>query len=328
MSSAVSLSPAAETKWTVISGSMSGSVRLLNVSEFTIGRSPECEFVIVQDPKCSRKHAIVRCSGQRCEIQGLTDKNPPLINGKEASRPQLLRDGDVITVGETQIQFNQTSSGQTGENSLVLVQLGANRPPADYQRPTPPGRKPGRARQANPSSPGMRRVLLYLAVGGILYWLLSPSTQKKPTIDLRTEQQIQADIEAAQKLKEAAEAQAAKKVDRTLTARQAQENYIRGFRDYRKGQYERALISFQACLALNPEHVLCNRYMRLAQRKFDELIQYQVVLGRKYRDQNQYKACRSAFRNVMVMTKDASSPVYQEAKINYEACNSFLQERY
>jgi hypothetical protein len=103
---------------------------------------------------------------------------------------------------------------------------------------------------------------------------------------------------------------------------------VRGFRDYRKGQYERSMVSFQACLALNPEHVLCNRYIRLSQRKFDELVQNQVVLGRKYRDQNQYQACRASFRNVMVMVKDANSKIYQEAKANYDACNAFVEGRY
>src|SRR3712207_7336416 len=54
-------------------------------------------------------------------------------------------------------------------------------------------------------------------------------------------------------------------------------------------------------LALNPDHVLCNRYHRLAQRKFNEVIQVHVVLGRKYRrseehtselQSRQYLVCR------------------------------------
>ena len=117
-------------------------------------------------------------------------------------------------------------------------------------------------------------------------------------------------------------------MDGSVNARQAQENYVRGFRDYNGGQYERALISFQACLALNPEHTLCNRYLRLSQRKFNEVVQYHMVLGRSYRDQSQFKACRAAFRNVMVMVKDASSTTYKEAKANYEACNSFVEGRF
>ena len=93
-------------------------------------------------------------------------------------------------------------------------------------------------------------------------------------------------------------------------------------------QFERALEAFQACLALDPNHVLCNRYMRLSQRKFNEMIQYYVLLGRKYRDQNQFASCRSAFRNVMVMVKDANNETYKLAKANYEACNAFVEGRF
>jgi tetratricopeptide (TPR) repeat protein len=163
-------------------------------------------------------------------------------------------------------------------------------------------------------------------VGG--YLILSDTKKKKEEFGLRTEQQMNADIESANKIKEARENENAKRLDTAPTARQAQENYVRGFRDYRKGQYERALESFQACLALDPSHVLCNRYLRLSQRKFNEMVQYYVLLGRKYRDQNQFASCRAAFRNVMVMVKDANNETYKLAKANYEACNAFIEGRF
>jgi pSer/pThr/pTyr-binding forkhead associated (FHA) protein len=313
---AVQVSPASETKWTVINGPMKGSVRLMNLSQFTIGRNSDCEFVISNDPKCSRKHALVSTDRQYSYIESLNDKNPVSVNGRDIERARL-KDGDIITIGETQIQFNATS--------LPNLQ-----PHPIYARVAP---APGIPRSNRPTgrsvkSGGAKRFLMYggLALVGALIFLDSP--KKKKELELRTEQQIQADIEAANKLKEISDQQAMKRLDGSLTAQQAQENYVRGFRDYKKGQYERALVSFQACLALNPEHILCNRYLRLAQRRFNELIQYQIVLGRKYRDQNQYKACRSAFRNVMVMIKDANNASYREAKANYEACNSLVEGRF
>ena len=63
------------------------------------------------------------------------------------------------------------------------------------------------------------------------------------------------DIEAAKKLREAAQMQRKNNLTPTFEIRQAQENYIKGFRDFKKGQYERALESFQACLALYPDHI-------------------------------------------------------------------------
>lgn len=329
MSSALAIAQASESKWTVVSGPMKGSVRLMNLQRFTVGRSAECEFVIVNDPKCSRKHAAIACSPEGCEVISLNDSNPVLVNGREAERARL-NDGDVVTFGETEIMYNSTSTHSGGAYPEEEVQLAVVPPdgfaapqPAMSYRPTPRPRPRSKKPAGNPG-----KLIAYVVAGLILFWLFTPSNSKKKAQALRTEQQIQLDIETANKLKEASDMAAMKRLDNSVTGRQAQENYVRGFRDYKKGQYERALISFQACLALNPEHVLCNRYMRLTQRRFNEMIQYEIVLGRKYRDQNQFQACRAAFRNVMFMVKDANSAAFKEAKANYEACNSLVEGRF
>lgn len=324
---ALAVSPASATKWTVISGPMAGSVRLMEAPQFTVGRSPDCEFVIISDPKCSRKHAQIISTGYGCEVISLNDKNPVLVNDKGVERG-TLEDGDVITFGDTRVQYNLT--GVSGnESKLTLVA------PAELQYAQPAASPAGpatarpRARSGGQSgkAPG-NRLVFYAIVGGVLYWLLSPSSPKKAPVSIRTEQQIQADIDTANKLREASEIQSMKRMDRSVVARQAQENYVRGFREYRRGHYDRAMSSLQACLALNPSHVLCNRYLRLAQRKFDELVQYQVVMGRKALDQGQYSSCRAFFRNVMVMVKRANSPIFQEAKATYDTCNNLLEGRY
>lgn len=313
MNQAFAIAPATETKWTVVSGPMKGAVRLMNRPQFSIGRSSDCEFVIVNDPKCSRRHATIICGPEGCEVITITEDNPVLLNGREIERA-VLKDNDIITVGETEIQYNCTNLPQNRVIQRVLHQV--------------PGHAPVKGKVTRQKSSPMKKIMIYGVVGLILFWLLSPSGKKKKEIDIRTEQQIQADIEAANKLKEVADGMAVKQIDQSMTHMQAQENYVRGFRDYRKGQFERSLVSFQACLALNPQHVLCNRYIRLAQRRFHELIQYEMVLGKKYRDQNQFKACRAAYRNVMVMVKDTNNPTFKEAKANYEACNSFVEGRY
>jgi pSer/pThr/pTyr-binding forkhead associated (FHA) protein len=307
---------ASETKWTVVRGPMKGVIRLMNLPQFSIGRSTECEFVIVNDPKCSRKQAVITMSPQGCEISSQADNNPPLVNGKEVQR-QLLKDGDVITLGETDIQYNTT----------VKPMIAVVRNDPYNAAHTVLGGHPAK-RKPKPASAISGRLVIYAVLGIALLFMLAPTKSKKKTIDLRTEQQIQADIETATKLKEVADAASVKRLDGSMNSRQAQENYIRGFRDYKKGQYERGLVSFQACLALNPEHVLCNRYIRLAQRRFDELIQVQMIMARQYRDQNQYQACRSVFRNVMQMLKDTNNAIYKEARANYEACNAFVEGRF
>ncbi len=337
MSSALALSSRFESRWEILSGPMKGAGRVMTSAQFTIGRSPECEFLIVNDPKCSRRHATIALTNDGCEVRSLNERNLVQVNGRDSEYAKI-NDGDILTIGDTEIKFHATPAAAPSDGGLELDMPGpamaapqmSIAPMPSYQSPSPysapPRPAPQRRNKPKPKS-GPRKWIILAVVGALIWWLASP-TKKKPEAGLRTEQQEQADIDTANKMREAGEAENLRRVDNSVNARQAQENYVRGFRDYRKGQYERSQVSFQACLALNPEHVLCNRYIRLSQRKFNELVQYQIVLGRKYRDQNQYKACRSAFRNVMAMVKDANSKIYQEAKANYDACNAYVEGRY
>ncbi len=330
---AVALHPL-ESKWTVMNGPQKGAVQTLAQNTLLLGRSAECDIVIVEDPKCSRKHAKVEWTDRGYVIEILSKNNVLKVNG-ERLEMAILEDGDVICLGETEVLFNLIGQAQLPTLAIGPGGQGWAAPPAHihnthqtvigYQdaRPAPNPSRPSKKRKlANKT-----RFYIYGAILLIVVWLFIPSgTKNKKELAIRTQQQVDQDIEAAKKLQAAAEAQRRNNnLSPSFEVRQAQENYVKGFRDFQKGQYERALESFQACLALYPDHVLCNRYLKLSQRKFNELVQYHMVLGRKYRDQEQYRACRAAFRNVMVMVKDFSSPIYKEAKANFDACNSYVE---
>ena len=318
---ALALSALTPSKWTIRTGPMAGTVRVMNLAEFAIGRSSDCEFVLTGDPKCSRRHARVLTTAMGVEVVVESEKNRVLVNGQPIERA-LLQHGDIVTIGDTQIEMQPYQAAGPGYLSLAPEAAA----PAAYTRPSSLGNVAMPAAPAAPKPLG--RILLYGSIAVVVGFLLLPGKNKKKLAEIRGETQIQADLDTANKLRDSAQKQLVRGTDQSVTARQAQENYVRGFRDYERGQFERSLISFQSCLALNPDHVLCNRYMRLGQRKFDEVVQTQMVLGRKYRDQNQFRSCRAAFRNVMVMIKDSNSPIFSEAKANYDACDSLIEGHY
>src|SRR5205807_22920 len=106
---------------------------------------------------------------------------------------------------------------------------------------------------------------------------------------IHSSEQIDADIKEAEKMRQAADAARVTRSGTSKEEQQAQENLIKGLRDLRKGQYERAIEAFQACLSLVPDHGRCTRNLRQAQKKFDEMIEAHMVLGRKYMDQGLYR---------------------------------------
>jgi Protein of unknown function (DUF3662)/FHA domain len=69
----------------------------------TIGRLPECD-VVISDPGASRRHAEIRHDGSSFVVRDLGSTNGTLVND-EAVSSHVLRSGERITIGETELEF-------------------------------------------------------------------------------------------------------------------------------------------------------------------------------------------------------------------------------
>jgi pSer/pThr/pTyr-binding forkhead associated (FHA) protein len=307
----------AEGSLVVGTGPERGTIYRLLSPQIVIGRGSDCDIVLSYDQKCSRRHAMVVFTGAQFEVRDISDRNKLFVEGVE-TKQAVLREGSVFQLGNTQFTFRERPPLPT------LAPSGQNLP-----RPNKPKNRPAlTAPKLNPV-----RIVIIGIVILFMVLMFTQTAKNKKEVAIRTDEQIEADIAAANALQDAAKKErpggaAQKSEDQEFSVDQAQASYIRGFRDYRKGQYGRAVEAFQACLTIYPQHVLCNRYLRLAQRKYNELIQYEMVLGRRYRDQEQYSACEASFHNVMSMLQDTNNATFKEAQANFQACHAFVEERY
>jgi hypothetical protein len=64
----------------------------------TVGRDPSSDLVL-NDPKCSRRHAVIETSGDGITIRDSGSANGVFVNGKKTERSRI-RDGDVIKLGD------------------------------------------------------------------------------------------------------------------------------------------------------------------------------------------------------------------------------------
>jgi len=81
-----------------------GEQVLLGDEPAIIGRLAGCA-VVVSDLNVSRRHAQVRRSGTVYVVGDLGSTNGTLVNGSKIDGDTVLHDGDVISVGATQIRF-------------------------------------------------------------------------------------------------------------------------------------------------------------------------------------------------------------------------------
>lgn len=75
-----------------------------NLSEWSFGRSRECECVL-NDPNVSRRHALIKKDWNGFIIQDLGSRNGILINDRLIRKPRRLADKDEITIGPMRLIF-------------------------------------------------------------------------------------------------------------------------------------------------------------------------------------------------------------------------------
>ncbi|MEK2644107.1 FHA domain-containing protein [Bdellovibrio sp. BCCA] len=200
----------------------------------------------------------------------------------------------------------------------------------------PPGPPPGMAPMGAASGGGLlqnpkARFYGIVAIVGLLAWYVLSSPSSKNNKDpnaIRTSVITMQDVADAEKRSQELLTVKKEKYD-SIQYRRAQENFIKGFRDFQQGQYARAREAFQVVLNLDPDNELAKRYYHLSKIKFDELVKFNMIQGNRYREKKNWRMCQSNYSNVMTMLQNRKDdPSYKEAKQFYEECTLNLEGRY
>ena len=307
-------------KLRVIEGPQKGrSFRVLS-SHALIGRSSgECD-IFLDDPYCSRKHALlVKDEAEGFVLQRISKEAKLAVNKKNIEKYKPLQNKDILTIGQTKIKFETLDPKKKSLPAAALLKS----PPLRKQRAG--SNAPSQSKKSR-----LRMIIVIIVFAGIYLFLSEqpPAGSKaKEGIKMRTEQDIESDIQEVAQLEESLKKE--KKRMRSQDYKNAQIAYIRGIRDYRQGLFGRARESFRVCKTLYPRHKLCSGYLKKSQIKYEKLTQRNMVLGKQYRKQNQFRQCAASFKTVMtMMAYNTSHPLYKEAVTNFRFCSLQTQERY
>lgn len=352
--------PSVEYTLKITEGPEAGATYSLVAEVCKIGRAPTNDIPLLRDLRCSREQALIHISSERIYIKNLQPQNPIRVNDLRGEEFDL-KNGSRIQLGSSTLEFGikmHVAPPHAPSTKGRHLSVAPNMPTAASPLSATPGmasmtssgiptmsghlgfkstaQAPSKTFSPSASLPKLnsmdpKKVRFYGLIGVVLLlaaFLMTGESNKKKARKLSTEDEINHRIETTEEM---AKAEQKELVDNKLKNEnyfKAQAEYVNGFRDFRKGQYERAISTFGACLAWDPQHALCARYKKLAEKKFHELIQYHMLLGREYLEQGQYDACKSSFKNAMIMLRNPENVVYKEAKSNYIICNSRLQGRY
>lgn len=99
------------------------SIRQINVkgSLTTIGRK-DGNSVVLDSDRVSRTHAVIDWDGDNYTVIDTGSRNGTLVNGKPVRR-QMLRNGDMISIGDCEIRFLFDTREIPEEQALRLVTI-------------------------------------------------------------------------------------------------------------------------------------------------------------------------------------------------------------
>lgn len=264
---------------------------------------------------------------------------PPVAPVVSNPIPQASAPLSFPAMTPPQAPSSQAQSVSILNNSLARPQA-PTPPPTMYQTSGnyggPIGYSGGPVNTGMPASSsggmddGKKRFYIILAVVAVLAWFFLSDSGKKVKKDpnaIRSADQIKMDIQTTERsivqLKEEEEKR------RSIQYKKAQENLVRGFRDFQQGQYSRARDSFQVVLNLDPENELAQRYVQLAQIKFDQQVKELMLQGARNKEKLNWRLCMDSFSKVMTMLQGRKdNPTYAEAQKYFEACRLEAEGKY
>lgn len=319
----------------VISGPHLGQkFSFVDVVSVSIGRGAENQICLQHDPRVSRVHAEIKQENEVFYIFNRTDKNSMLINGLKETQFKITQ-SCVITIGETEFKFIYP---QVTPKPLKnpLQPLAPNPIPVGltpYQGPV----TPNTMARGNPSAPPKRRrptpkkasgfnpiILIGLVAIAVIGFLLLPSkpdatSRLQPTLEIipsvtQDERRYQESLERARNAISKFENQSSRQ---TL----AQQFFVSGMREFLNGNYHRAISLLSSAYQGDPTLVDAEKFAREAQRKLDRLIDFYFAEGIKYRENSNFRMCKSSFQTVLLYVRNTPKhPRFLEAKQFFEEC--------
>lgn len=310
----------------VLTGPHKGASYKIISDNITIGRSTYCDITFDKDKKVSRKHIRISFKENQAIIENLSDRNVIFIDGKVCKGKAFFSYTSSFQLGDTECQIRVL-------DAALVHAIKKDSPPSPQSKNQMPieGKQDYDSLSSFKENPPKKKIKIYI-IGvlllGVLLFFMQEDKKKGDPFKVSTESQVSEQIEANRKIASTLDKEVEDKKKNTLQYKEAYVHYVKGLRDYNKGFYRRAMVSFQACFSLLQGHVMCRRYYNLTSKKLSELIQYYMVQGKKYMSRYQFPACQTAYRNVMSMIQDRKNKIYKEANSYFLLCKKRWNNRF
>ena len=281
-----------------LTGDDKGSAYFLEGSRVTMGRGDQCDITI-KDLKTSREHAEMVKVGRDYVITDLGSHNGVVINDLKIKQ-QRLNHGDKIILGRTVYKFGYVDVKNEAQEILKQAKDDKNE---DEQ---------GERKGITP------RTGIFILIFVIAFWIImdeSGNNVSEPTSETTGEfNEISTRLVNEISNRERREDNKIKEGMSVM--------FQRGLREYREGNYFRALEQFNLALSNKPNDALALFYKRKTVEALDRQIEGLFIQARRDRDALKYEAASVAYCAVMrLLYSIPEDKRYKDAKKYFEEVN-------
>jgi pSer/pThr/pTyr-binding forkhead associated (FHA) protein len=226
-----------------LTGGNKGESYVLTGNRIVIGRSEKAD-IRLNDTKSSREHAEISRVGGNWVVTDLGSQNGVMINEKKINQKALV-EGDKLIIGQTVFKFAKVEvSNKAKSQKEILSDEGG-----------------GKKKNLMPL------IIMVAVLGGL--WLFDDKSEKaepkQPTQATSNFQDVSSEYVTALKKRQAGED---KQVKEKLNG-----IYQRGLREYREGNYFRAIAEFNLALIISPNDSQAEYYLRKTKEDLDTSIE-------------------------------------------------------
>tara|TARA_B100001971_G_scaffold214585_1_gene252790 strand:- start:6852 stop:7820 length:969 start_codon:yes stop_codon:yes gene_type:complete len=257
-----------------LTGKNKGLAYLIQAKRVVMGRSDKAD-VRVHDIKSSREHAEIVKVGKDFVLTDLGSQNGIVVNDLKVKQ-HVLTNGDKIIIGKTVYKFHRVEvKGEVEKPKVAEVEF------EDEEFEETKNNKP-------------TLILAIVAIGAIMLLMSGGEETPKPIVKKRSTMRINTvsgDMERALQKKRTYE-------DKELN-KKLEVYFQKGLREFREGNYFRALEEFEATEYIKPQDPLAQFYIRKTKEALDRSIEESFLKAKRDEESLKYNSAITSYCSVI-----------------------------
>lgn len=281
-----------------MTGPRKGTVIYLSGKRILLGRGEKVDIQI-NDVKISREHAEFTLVDNKYTVTDLNTQNGIIVNDTK-EKQKVLEDGMKIVIGQTVLKYNyivveaglvvSNEKGKTPDEKTSKKNKLTIKRPDDFETveeaPAPKNKKNG--------------LVLILVIGAVLYFLMSGKDETSQVVkdagkNVSEGQEIEDPFTQTETKKSRMEDRETKiKVESLIH---------RGRREYREGNYFRAMEDFRLALTLEPGNATASFYNSKSKQRLDEEVTKFFSKAKQDKEAKKFQGAMVSYSSILRLLK-------------------------